>query len=133
MDLANVIEQLQSEYALLHPVEKTKLGPVFLLAGPEHPDRKAQAHDLARKMRREVNRTGKLVPGDPEEEEGRVIDYLVACTLQWRDLEIEGAKVPWSAAEARKLYTNARWAWVRRQIKEALDEQEVFIKRSDAA
>jgi hypothetical protein len=133
MDLSQIVEQDSADYELLHPTERTPLGITFTLAGPEHAKRKQIALAFARDLRRRISRTGKLTLEDPAEDEDREIDYLVASTLGWKELEVDGKAVAFSAAAAREIYAAPRFAWIRRQIKQALEEQENFIASSSAA
>lgn len=128
MDISSIIETGSIEYDLLHPVNKTPTGIVFVLAGPEHSARKGYALKQARELRKVVNRTGKVTLGDPAEDEEKITDYLVVCTLGWRNLEISGKEIPYSAEFARELYTTQSFAWLRRQVRAALDDLENFIQ-----
>lgn len=130
MDLTSLIENDTGNFQLKHPVDGAPLGVTFSLAGPEHPVRRKLALQASRDMRRRVQRAGKLVLDDPEDEIAQETEYLVASTLGWSDLEIDGAKVPFSQAAARQLYENPKFAWVRRQVRKALDDAEVFIGSS---
>lgn len=130
MDLNSIIESDTGTYQLKHPVDGAPLGVTFTLAGPEHPVRQKITMQAARDMRRRVQKAGKLVLEDPEDEREQETGYLVACTLDWRDLEIAGKAVAFSPTEARSLYTNPKFAWVRRQIRKALDDAEVFTVSS---
>lgn len=98
---------------------------VITLAGPEHPDRKRRFFNRQRRIRTLVSKTGKMPVVDPEEEAAVEVDELVACTLGWR-----GYPRPYSAAEARALYSDPELAWLRDQVKAALAERELFIRRS---
>lgn len=130
MDLNGIIENDTGTHELKHPVDGAPLGVFFTLAGPEHPIRQKIALQASRDMRRRVQKAGKLVFDDPEEEIEAETDYLVAATLGWKNLEIDGKAADYSPGAARELYTNKRFAWVRRQVRKALDDAEVFIGSS---
>lgn len=130
MDLNGIIENDTGTHELKHPVDGAPLGIFFTLAGPEHPIRQKIALQASRDLRRRVQKAGKLVFDDPEEELEAETDYLVAATLGWKNLEIEGRVLDYTPGNARMLYMNARFAWVRRQIRKALDDAEVFIGSS---
>lgn len=127
MDLNAIVELDQGTFELKHPSDGAPLGVMFTLAGPEHPIRQKISMQAARDLRRRVQKAGKLVFDDPEEDKAAELDRLVASTLGWTGLEIDGKPVPFSATTARDLYTNTRFAWVRRQVTRALDDVEVFI------
>ena len=101
---------------------------VILLAGPEHPDRKARAFAVVRRKRAELKRTGEMPLGDPEEDFALETDELVASTLGWK-----GCAVDFSRQAALELYTDPERAWLRGQVKEALSRRELFIQRSGGA
>lgn len=93
------------------------------LAGPEHPERKRRLWQRQRRLRQQVSKTGKMPVQDPEEDDADELDELVCCTLGWK-----GAPEPYSQAAARKLYTDL--PWLRHQVRAALDERDLFIRRS---
>ncbi len=98
------------------------------LAGPEHPDRKRRLFARQRRMRAQLAKTGKLPTSDPEDDDADQVDDLVACTLGW-----EGAVLPYSPENARKLYADTKRRWLRDQVQAALDERELFMRSSVAA
>lgn len=98
------------------------------LAGPEHPTRQKILMDRTRRVRAAVRKTGKLEITDPLEDVQEETDYLVACTLGWSGITRAGAALEFSAAAARELYADPRRQWLRAQVKEALDEVELFIR-----
>lgn len=130
MDLSSITEQESSEYQLQHPTERTPLGVFFTLAGPEHPARKELAAAWGRELRRKINRAARVTLDDPEDESERELALLVAATIGWKCVEIDGKPVEFSAAAARTLYADTRFAWIRRQIRSALGDQDLFIRSS---
>ena len=100
------------------------------VVGPEHPARKRFHMDRARKMRAAFQRTGKVEVTDPLDDIDVETDFLVACTTGWENLTRSGSIVPYSADEARALYTDPKRQWVRSQVKKALDEADRFISNS---
>jgi hypothetical protein len=133
MDISRIKETDTAEYELQHPVDRSRLGIVFTLAGPENPKRRKLAISYSRTLRQRMNRTGKLTLDDPETDFARDTEYLVTCTLGWQGLEIDGAALEYSVAAARTLYETVEYAWVRRQILEALNQQDLFIASSASA
>lgn len=130
MDLNSIIENQTGHYELKHPVDGAPLDVKFTLAGPEHPVRQKIALQVSRDLRRRVQKAGKLVLEDPEDEIDQETDFLVACTLGWTNLVIDGKAADYTPQAARELYTSSRFAWVRRQVRKALDDAEVFIGSS---
>src|SRR5438067_10488572 len=97
------------EMELEHPVTKAKLGAFITVLGKdsaafrEHVrrssnDRLRRQFQLQRKGRDNEPPTIELI-------ENEAIELLVACTKDWRDIELDGAALPFSDENARKLYT----------------------------
>jgi hypothetical protein len=102
------------------------------LASPEHQARKRLDLARTRKLRSEYSQTGKMPSTDPVDDIEEETDYLVATTLGW-NLTAGGAPVEFSAAAARKLYTDPKKQWVRAQALVGLRKTELFIKNSAKA
>jgi hypothetical protein len=98
-------------------------GIVITLASPIHPDRKRSEQAVSRRMQAVLQKTGKLQLSDPEERELEELDKLVACTLGW-----VGSKTPFSRDAARKVYADPRRLHIRMQVREALDDMELFTQ-----
>jgi len=77
----DITDKHDADVELLHPVTRNPLGAAITIAGPEHPKRKAILADRARRIRRKLERTGKLKLDDPETEEADRIELLAGCTL----------------------------------------------------
>ena len=130
MDLSTITENDTGTLQLKHPVDGAPLDTKITIAGPEHPKRKALELQLKRDARRRIQKAGKLVFDDPEEELEQETDFLVACTLAWENLAIAGKAVPFDIKAAREIYTTPKFAWIRRQVRKALDDAEVFTVSS---
>lgn len=137
-DLDDVVESDAQEMELQHPNTGAGMGIYFTLAGPEHPVRrsflfKTQREQRQRFAKMKAPNIGKmLADGDPEDEEAQATDYLVLCTLGWRDLKIAGADVPFSKDAARAIYSDPKRAYVRRQVKAFLEDAANFISTSSS-
>lgn len=106
---------------------------VISLAGPEHPKRRKIQLDRQRRLRAQLQRTGKVQLGDPVEDEQEEAELLADCTLGWTGMVAGGKVVEFSRAKALEIYTDPRRQWLRAQVKAALDDREAFIRRSVAA
>lgn len=129
MDLKTLEQQDASEYKLTTPAgDKTDI--VFTLAGPTHPIRSALEKKITARGLREFNKKGKMQIGDdPDELREQQVERLVLCTLGWENMEMDGKEFDYSPQNARVLYSNQRFGWVRDQIDEALRGAENFIKK----
>ena len=132
-DLADYEDVSAADVTLKDPVTGAHTAMSITLAGPEHPQRRKLLYDRQRKMRAQLQKTGKVQLGDPAEDEEADTDMLVACTLGWQGLTLAGQALAYSTAAAEKLYTDPKRRWLRDQVKSALDEREAFIKRSVVA
>lgn len=100
------------------------------LAGPENEARREHRYNTQRELRRKLSKIKNptlgrvLAGGDPEEEEAHIIDYLVACTLGWRNINVGGTDIAYSKEAARRLYVE--WPKVRRQVRAFLEDEENF-------
>jgi hypothetical protein len=138
MDLASVVERDCAEVQIRFP-NGAATGVFFTLAGPEHARRRAIVQQMQRGMRKSFERTGKIKLDDPAEEVEKETEFLVACTLGWRTKETPGAfpyggkPLAFSADAAREIYEDPERAWLRRFVKQSLDDGENFIGSSSSA
>lgn len=129
-DLDAYDEETSTELVIRDPATGNATPAVFTIAGPEHSARREIKKAEQRRLQRGLERYGRIVTRDPDEMEEDETDMLVASTLGWRGVMRNGIELPYSASEARKLYTDPKRAWLREQVKKALDERERFIRRS---
>jgi hypothetical protein len=134
-DLSFITEDQSAEVELTSPVDDAKLGAFFTFAGPEHPIRKQRALARTRKVRKAYEKTQRLELGDPEDDEEKLVSDMVAATLGWRCSDgpyivINGEQIVYSAETCRRLYTDAKLAWIRRWALGKLENVDVFIKAS---
>lgn len=126
-DLDAIHDLESAELALLNPKTGVPTGAHITLAGPEHPLRKKRSMDIARQVRAALARNGRLAT-DPEDDLAEAVDLLVLATLGWRGLSRGGKPLPFSADEARRLYTDQRSQWVVVQVNAALNDRALFTK-----
>lgn len=132
-DLDDAAQTTEGELELKHPVTGAPLGVFFTLAGPEHDVRKQRLFALMRRRRAEFEKQGKLLTTDPADDAADEVALIAACTLGWRNLVVGGAPLAWSAGACAALYADPKRAWVRDQVKAALDQRELFIAGSASA
>lgn len=107
-------------------------GVFVTLAGPEHKIRKAFAMDKARRMRKQLSRTGKIELDDPVEEQEDETQHMASCVLGWRGIARGGKPLECTKENVLALMSDPGKGWFRRAIKEAYEDVENFIKRSVA-
>lgn len=115
------------ELRIKDPLTGAPTAMVITLAGPEHPDRKRRLFVRQRRLRAAMAKTGKLPVSDPEDDEADLVDELTASTLGWT-----GSAQPFSPEAARRLYSDPKRRWLCAQVREALDERELFTQASAA-
>ena len=119
----------QGVLVLVTPATLARTTSTITLASAENPVRKKLEHAKQRKYRADVQKLGKVQFSDPAEEIDEQTDYLVASTLGW-NLKQAGKPLEFSPAAARALYTDPKRDWVRKQVGEALNQNQLFIKDS---
>jgi hypothetical protein len=128
MDLRQLEQQDTAEYVLLTPAgDKTDV--VFTLAGATHPIREAFEKRATTRNLRDFNKKGRAtLPEDPDDIKDLQVDRLTACTLGWEGMMLDGKDYPFSPQNARQLYDDVKFAWLRDQVDAALRAVENFIK-----
>lgn len=133
LDLDDFEDVTSADLRIKHPETGAPTSVTITLAGPEHPDRKRILFARQRRMRNQLQKTGKLQLQDPADDEIDETDLLAACTLGWSGIVVGGQPVVYSPQAALAIYGNPKRRWLRDQVKAALDERELFIKRCAAA
>ena len=146
----NTIEQQETgDLELVHPKTGEGLRAFLVLAGPKHPVRERLELDGSRQLRKRFNKRGALELDDPEEDNRKALDFLVACTLGWYSLEDDPAPgtaspavkrvdaldfgngpEPFSVGRVREIYETKKLAWVSEQARVGLNKNDVFIRDS---
>lgn len=127
LDLDSLQQQLTARLVLRHPVTGLPTKAGITIAGVEHPARKAAVFQRMRERRAELERTGKISMPDPADDDADEVALLVACTIGWDGLARGDQRLDFSPAAAAALYGDAKWRWVRNQVKNALDQSELFF------
>lgn len=121
-----------SDLVLKNPATGAPTTSFVTIIGPEHPARKKLQFDRARRLRQEYAKRGKIEVKDPLEDVEDQTEFLVACTTGW-SLKLDGQPFPFSAVNARILYTDPKRQWLRAQVLKGLEETERFISSSAKA
>lgn len=129
----DAIEDLESAEIQLKDDGGKPLPIHVTLLGPEHPKRKNFALDRQRRMRRAMQRTGRMEFADPADEAVEDLDNLVACVAGWRGITRGGKPVACDPAAVRELLTDVKRAWFRRAVERAFGDIENFTRRSGGA
>lgn len=106
------------EFELTHPASGRGLGAFITVIGAESPEYIAY-------VRKEIVPGSKAKNKTVEDAEQWACGLLAECTTGWRELGMNGAVVPFSKAEARKLYLEHRW--IRTQVDKAVHDLGNFM------
>jgi len=79
-------------------------------------------------MNRRLNRN-KLKIGTAEQLESERIELLVACTIGWEGMIRNGQDWPFSAENARLLYSEPSLKWIRDAVDEFVGERSNFLSK----
>lgn len=137
MDLMQFQAAEGADLIIEHPVTGKPIGDIdqktgalvkvlkIKLAGKDSDVHKAQSRKmLNRRLNNQKTRRNSAMTVEELEEEG--LGMLVACTLGWENVELEGKELPFSAENARMVYT--KFPWIREQVDAFIGERENFFK-----
>jgi len=114
---------------IIHPVTREKTDAVFHIVGKDSTIYRDKIKAIANEnLRREAlqARRGKEEMPTIDKMEAKNIDALVAATVGWENVSLDGEALEFSAANARKVYT--RILPVREQVTEAINDLENFMQ-----
>lgn len=111
---------------LRHPATDEPLGAVLVLAGTDSKTfRRHEATNLNRFIERMSK--GKRAKGkSAEEQERESLDMLVACTLSWSGVVLDGVEPPCTPENALTLYT--RLPWVKEQARDFMMDRGNYLR-----
>lgn len=125
-DVASVKELAHNTLKLLHPTTGVPIGAWLVLAGSNHPKRKACEFNRARALRAKLSKKGRIELNDPQDDADYDVDHLVACTLGWGGFARDGKPIEFTPGEVRAIYESA--AWIRTQANEFLGDSANFLQ-----
>lgn len=111
---------------LRHPATDEPLGAVLVLAGA---DSKTYRRHEAATLNRFLDRMAKGKRGkgkSAEEQEREGVEMLVACTLNWSGVVLDGTELPCTPENALMLYT--RMPWVKEQAREFIMDRWNYLR-----
>jgi hypothetical protein len=114
---------------LLHPTDNTLLGIQITLAGADSDIYQKFVNKAANKVRQRIKPGRPYTPPSQEEENERGIALLVACTLGWEGMVMNGKEYPFTSENARALYANPGYTWLRTQVDEFIGDRSNFLSR----
>ena len=128
LDLATIdtIANEGAELAVLHPKTGIALGAKITVCGTDS----EIYQDTARKQRNKrldrLQKTRGKAGITAEATDAEEMDLLVACTLSWADVVLDGKDLDCTPDNARALYT--RFPCIKEQVDEFIGDRANFIK-----
>lgn len=113
---------------IIHPLNREKTDVVFHVVGKDSTVYRDKIKAIANEnMRREAlqSRRGKEEIPSIDKMEAKNIDALVAATVGWENVSLDGQVLEFSVGNARKVYE--RILPVREQVLEAINDLENFM------
>jgi hypothetical protein len=122
-----------AKMTVLHPATgaplKTDAGAdLYLMLAGEDSERCRSARRAISDKRLKAQASGLRVQITRDELEADDLDVLVACTMGWGGLALDGADLPFNAENARALYK--RLPWLREQANAFITDRSAFLKPS---
>jgi len=119
------------EVEILHPVKRVPLisddGEKITITIIGKYSDEYQKHQRAVQNRRLAQRggRGKITS---EEIEAETIELIARCIKSWKNITLDGKMLECSYANAVKILSDSRLAWIREQLDEEINETGNFIK-----
>ena len=115
---------------LRHPATNAPLGVFISVYGKDSTIFRSHVRDAQNariRATQAAQRRGKAPDAvSVEEREAEALDLIVALTFEFENIELDGEKLSFTPANARKLYT--RLPWVMNQVDIAIGDLENFMK-----
>jgi hypothetical protein len=119
-----------AEVEIRHPVTNVPLGMTVRVLGRDSDTFKEHTRDtLNARLRREAMAAKRGKDADlrtVEIIEQENMDLLVACTVGWSNVAIDGKELPFEEANVRRVYKE--YPWIYDQVNEAIGTLENFLK-----
>jgi hypothetical protein len=112
---------------VLHPANDTRLGIRITLAGEDSEVYRSFVNKQANKLRQKVMPGRAYVPPPVEKDQEQATDLLAACTLGWEGMVMNGKPYPFTRENAKALYSNPGFAWLRNQVDKFIADRANFL------
>lgn len=112
---------------LIHPTSGVPLGLWILVLGADSDAYQEQLREFRRRATERLKRNQQVKLSDEEAEE-QSREVLVATTRGWSEnMKLDGALLPFSAENARRLYADKRFPWIPEQIYRSQHDRANFL------
>jgi hypothetical protein len=112
---------------VLHPTNDTKLGIKITVVGADSTIYRSFVNKQANAMRQKITPSRGFNMAPIEKDQEQATDLLVACTLGWEGIDMDGKKYPFSKENAKALYANPGFSWLREQVDKFIADRANFL------
>lgn len=120
MDLGTKLMNETAEMVVNDPDTGSATDVVMTLAGL-HSETCRKANGVIQARRRRL----RVTYVSPEQAEADALEMLVACTLDWKNFQWEGAEFPYSKENTKVVYQ--RLPWLRGQVDAFIGDNHFFL------
>lgn len=110
-----------------HPTDDTKLGIKIRVVGQDSAIYRSFTNKQANALRQKIIPGRGYTPPTVEKDQEQTTDLLVACTLGWEGIVMNGQEYPFNLENARALYANPGFAWLREQVDKFIADRANFL------
>lgn len=124
MDLNSLLQPMETEVEILHPVTNKPTGIKVVLLSRYHPDIKAMVRKIQDTRMAQARRNK---PMDAATIEDETLEVLAASVKSWQGLDRDGEALACTRENVLDLLRNPGYQWMRRQIDESLGNDALFF------
>ena len=124
MDLTSLLQPMETEVEILHPVTNKPTGIKVTLLSRYHPDIKAMVRKIQDSRVAQARRNKPMDAAAIEEE---MLEVLAASVKCWSGLERDGAAIPCTRENVLDLLRNPGYQWLRKQIDDSMGNDALFF------
>jgi hypothetical protein len=126
LDLDATESSETAEVTIMHPTNGMPTTMKFVLAGS---DSSVYMRYDRESTDRRLKAAQQGIRGlDAEAMEKEAVELLVACTLGWNGVTRGAKEWPFSQENARALYSDQKFRWLRNQVDRSIGDRRLFIK-----
>ncbi len=112
---------------VLHPVNDTKLGIKITVVGQDSTIYRSFINKQANSLRQKIMPGRGFMPSSVEKDQEQATNLLVTCTLGWEGIDLDGKEYPFTKENAKALYSNSGFFWLREQVDKFIADRANFL------
>lgn len=120
------------ELTIAHPKTGAPTSMKITLLGADSEAYREKSNAFQRARVDRMNKSRRMAVS-PEEIEAEGTELLVAVTTGWSGFTLDGAELPYSVANVRRVYGHPGWRWLREQVDQAVGDRANFLPKSASA